>query len=47
MVVIVYNLIFGLAAEAIGIPPLLLGVMTAILLITSVLLLWRLYKIGT
>ena len=41
-----YDLTFGLMSETLGISPVILGVITAILLVVILLLFWRLIKVG-
>jgi len=41
-----YDLTFGLIAETIGVSPVVLGVFTAMLLVSILLLFWRLIKVG-
>lgn len=42
----IFNLTFGLISEVLGISPIILGVLSAILLLSIILLAWKLYKTG-
>ena len=42
----VYSLTFGLVADVLGINDIILGVLTGIIVISGILLTWRLYKAG-
>ncbi len=46
MVIGVYELTFGLITETLGISPIVLGVITAIVLVSIVLLAWSVFKSG-
>ena len=42
----IYSLTFGLVADVLGINDIILGVLTGIIVISGILLTWRLYKAG-
>ncbi len=46
MITGVFNLMFGLISETLGVSPIILGVFSGLLLITIILLGWKLYKTG-
>lgn len=43
---LIFTLLFGGASDVLGIPPLVIGVVTAILIITFILAMWRTIKAG-
>ncbi len=47
MIVGIYNILIVLPASLLGIPPVVISVMTAILLISLILLVWRVYRVGS
>ncbi|KKL19287.1 hypothetical protein LCGC14_2466970 [marine sediment metagenome] len=47
MIIGIYNIIIVLPASLLGIPSIVISVMTAILLVSLVLLAWRVYRVGS
>lgn len=47
MIVGIYNILIVLPASLLGIPSVVISAMTAILLISLVLLVWRVYRVGS
>ncbi len=43
----IYDLTIGLIAETLGISPIVIGVITSIIIIVSLLLAWRVYRTGS
>jgi|TARA_Y100000310_G_scaffold97876_1_gene95551 hypothetical protein len=46
MIVAIFNILIVLPASFLGIPPLVIGIFSSILVLTIILLLWRLFKVG-
>ena len=47
LIMTVYNIVIVLPASILGVSPVVIGVMTAILLVSVVLLGWRVYRVGS
>ena len=47
MIVGIYNILIVLPASLLGISPIVIGALTAILLLSLILLVWRVYRVGS
>ncbi len=47
MIVGIYNILIVLPASLLGISPIVIGALTSILLISLILLVWRVYRVGS
>lgn len=45
-IIIIFNIVFGAASQVLGIPPLALAVVSAILIMSIVLAIWKIIKTG-